>query len=604
MRDAPWYLKAYTLYDYWLNAKVRGEWSEETTAGRHWGYFVGDFTKLAWFYCVWLLVRKVMLVAFLELTDGSLNAGMSLVLQLVDTGMLLFLWPFNDSQTTFVEAVAGEGVGRESGSERGKNGGREREREREEEKEREVVCVCNIWSRERDVHSARGRDRTRNLKRQSLHPTNSKICPTPNPISRFSSGVTNTLTYFSIALPIMSQEWAFPLEWSLPPLIQFLVASFGAMLSAGSALCGSVMQLASAIMVCRGMVPSNPVLDFLANTGAGGLVAGFVADEALNQAVEGGGNEEEEEEKEAVRKALEDAPADTNVSMRLDMDFGNVEGKEEEFKAEVARDVASSLGADESKIRVLSLAPGSIWIHLEIEEGASPTHPSPSEARLELERQARDPASKLRASKNFKHLKVITSPEALKACSVGSEVALTPSRDETQKSIEAPRFQACHVRQVDTLPRGLEDPCFDDDDLYVTKAVFQDPTVVIASRSAQDPMLQSNGYSLYGCHGGRSLSQCSIQELAAVYAEVSRNSPGVSAHHGIFGGPVQDPSPSRESDLILSEGVPADPISQKASTEQEEDHTLSLLHPPPTPTSRELNALHMPTRTKTGFCRK
>ena len=48
-----------------------------------------------------------MLVAFLELTDGSLNAGMALVLQLIDTAMLLFLWPFNDAQTTAIEALAG-----------------------------------------------------------------------------------------------------------------------------------------------------------------------------------------------------------------------------------------------------------------------------------------------------------------------------------------------------------------------------------------------------------------------------------------------------------------------------------------------------------------
>ena len=157
MREAPWYLKAYTMYDYWVNAKVRGGWSEETKAGRHWGYLVGDFTKLAWFYCVWLLFRKVILVAFLELTDGSLNAGMSLVLQLVDTGMLLFLWPFNDSQTTFVEAVAGKGVGREGASEGAREEGREggREREGRGERERSCLCVCVISGHRRETCTAR-----------------------------------------------------------------------------------------------------------------------------------------------------------------------------------------------------------------------------------------------------------------------------------------------------------------------------------------------------------------------------------------------------------------------------------------------------------------
>jgi len=343
-------MKPYTFYDYWSNAKVRGEWSEDTSAGKHWGFFVGDFTKLAWFYCVWLLVRKLALVVFLEMTDGSLNAGASLALQLADTAMLLFLWPFTDAQTTMCEALA---------------------------------------------------------------------------------GITNALTYISVAVPILSAEW--PLlggaDWAgLPDTVEFLIAACGSMIAGISSFFGSIMQLMSTVMVCQGLVPSGPVVDFLAETGAGGLVAGFVADEAIAQATEGGDDKEEEqdEEDEAVQAALASAPAGTSASMQLEMDMKDVEGREEEFKAEVIGDVSVSLKGDPTKMRVLRLAAGSVWAHLQIDDGACPSFPSPAEAARELARQSHDPASPLRMGRHTQHVRRI--PIILPADASVHDASVEPGR--------------------------------------------------------------------------------------------------------------------------------------------------------------------------------
>ncbi len=100
MAEAKWYGKLYVLYDYVSALKVRGEWSDNNSAGRHWGFVVGDFSRFAYLFCVWLMIKKILLLTIMEHLDGEVNAGMALTLQLLDSVMLVVLLPFNDMQVT------------------------------------------------------------------------------------------------------------------------------------------------------------------------------------------------------------------------------------------------------------------------------------------------------------------------------------------------------------------------------------------------------------------------------------------------------------------------------------------------------------------------
>ena len=105
--SAKWFGKYYAVQDYLTGLKCRGEWGADSSAGRHWSFIVGDFTKFAYLYCIWLLVKKLLLTATMQHIDGGANAVIALSLQGIDTVLLVLLLPFNDMQTTAIEAVAG-----------------------------------------------------------------------------------------------------------------------------------------------------------------------------------------------------------------------------------------------------------------------------------------------------------------------------------------------------------------------------------------------------------------------------------------------------------------------------------------------------------------
>jgi hypothetical protein len=64
-----------------------------------------DFCKTAWAYSLWLLVKRLFLSIALNAFDGSANAILALVIQSVDTGLLLLLRPFINRQTELSESV-------------------------------------------------------------------------------------------------------------------------------------------------------------------------------------------------------------------------------------------------------------------------------------------------------------------------------------------------------------------------------------------------------------------------------------------------------------------------------------------------------------------
>ena len=211
MGAAKFYAKPYALYDYWCNLKVRGGWSDGTVSGRHWSFFIGDFSKFAWFYCLWLFFRKIAISAIMTLSDGSLNAGLAVATQLLDATMLLLLLPYNDLQVTGIEAI---------------------------------------------------------------------------------TGLTNSLAAFSLAMPV----WGLSLPGlTLPPGPQFLLVSFGALLAGISSFLGAAIKFVRSLLLLSGLISlgsDNVALNILTGTGAGGLVAGYLIDEAILSATTG--NEQDE----------------------------------------------------------------------------------------------------------------------------------------------------------------------------------------------------------------------------------------------------------------------------------------------------------------------
>jgi len=103
---AKWYRKVTILHEYLNDLRSRGSWGEDNQRERHWMFMVGDFTKTGWLYCVWLLLRKMLVIIVMEHLDGALNASLACSLQVIDTALLLLLLPFNDWQTMGSEGVA------------------------------------------------------------------------------------------------------------------------------------------------------------------------------------------------------------------------------------------------------------------------------------------------------------------------------------------------------------------------------------------------------------------------------------------------------------------------------------------------------------------
>jgi hypothetical protein len=64
-------------------------------------------TRIGVVYAIFLVVKRIYTSATMELVDGSTNAMMSIASQSIDSFLLLVTHPYNDSQVTTTEAIAG-----------------------------------------------------------------------------------------------------------------------------------------------------------------------------------------------------------------------------------------------------------------------------------------------------------------------------------------------------------------------------------------------------------------------------------------------------------------------------------------------------------------
>jgi chromosome segregation ATPase len=88
---------------------------------------------------------------------------------------------------------------------------------------------------------------------------------------------------------------------------------------------------------------------------------------------------------------------EVRVELVLAMKLSDIhEGDEQEFEAAVAQDVADAVGGDVTKVRVLSLQPGSIKVSLALDEGVCGDAFTPLAVANKLKRQAKDQKSLLK----------------------------------------------------------------------------------------------------------------------------------------------------------------------------------------------------------------
>ena len=62
-----------------------------------------DFCVGAWAYSMWLLVKRVWLSGVLNSFDGYFNAILSLAIQFMDTGLMLFMRPHSNRKVEITE---------------------------------------------------------------------------------------------------------------------------------------------------------------------------------------------------------------------------------------------------------------------------------------------------------------------------------------------------------------------------------------------------------------------------------------------------------------------------------------------------------------------
>jgi len=88
----------------WGSYQERGEWEDDEHSSK-WSFLMGDYCGGFWLYSIWLLLKKVLLSAVLNLLEGQANAIGALLVQVVDSGLLLYMRPFVSRQADVSEAI-------------------------------------------------------------------------------------------------------------------------------------------------------------------------------------------------------------------------------------------------------------------------------------------------------------------------------------------------------------------------------------------------------------------------------------------------------------------------------------------------------------------
>ena len=99
-------LPKYVLWKHYLElVQARGDWNDDDPHIFRWSWFISDFAGGAWGFSLWLLFKKIYMTATVNLSDGPVNAALSLGFQMADTLLVVFLRPYNSYQTNLQEVV-------------------------------------------------------------------------------------------------------------------------------------------------------------------------------------------------------------------------------------------------------------------------------------------------------------------------------------------------------------------------------------------------------------------------------------------------------------------------------------------------------------------
>ena len=68
--------------------------------------WVGKVKTVSQMFALWVLFKRIWMSATVHMSDGPLNAAMSLGFMICDTGIIVFLRPYNDFKTEIIQALA------------------------------------------------------------------------------------------------------------------------------------------------------------------------------------------------------------------------------------------------------------------------------------------------------------------------------------------------------------------------------------------------------------------------------------------------------------------------------------------------------------------
>jgi len=89
------------------NRTFRGDWRDDNVIARRWSFMINDYTGYAWLFGLYTLFRKTLFALITTLLDGRINAICSLVLQSVDTVLLILYRPLANKEGLFLEISGG-----------------------------------------------------------------------------------------------------------------------------------------------------------------------------------------------------------------------------------------------------------------------------------------------------------------------------------------------------------------------------------------------------------------------------------------------------------------------------------------------------------------
>jgi hypothetical protein len=96
---------AMRMREWYLTSVARGHWKDGNEDAWRVKFFVGHYVHSAWFFGMWILSKKVLLLAATTMLDGRANAIMSIIVQTVDMLFTLGLRPYVSKVTCVAECT-------------------------------------------------------------------------------------------------------------------------------------------------------------------------------------------------------------------------------------------------------------------------------------------------------------------------------------------------------------------------------------------------------------------------------------------------------------------------------------------------------------------